>query len=166
MQRDLARRNMMKEIPTATAVIVNPTHYAVAIRYSMDASAGAESGREGQELPRGPAHPQTRSSKPGVPIVENPPLARALYASVDVGQEIPTPSLSRGGGDSGVHLQIDERQAAGLARLLAIRHELPPERVQWDSAGPFKDSDRIVALFQRRAQPLHDVFSLGGLNPK
>ena len=39
LQRDLARRNMMKEVPNATAVIVNPTHYAVAIRYEMESMA-------------------------------------------------------------------------------------------------------------------------------
>ena len=39
LQRDRARRQMMKEVPTATAVVVNPTHFAVAIRYEMDSMA-------------------------------------------------------------------------------------------------------------------------------
>ena len=64
LQRDLPRRKMMKEIPTATAVIVNPTHYAVAIRYSRGLERRAESGRQRQELP-GAAHPQEGDRAPG-----------------------------------------------------------------------------------------------------
>lgn len=88
LQRDLARRNMMKEIPTATAVIVNPTHYAVAIRYSMEGSAAPKVVAKGKNYLA--ARIRKRAIEAGVPIVENPPLARALYSSVDVGQEIPT----------------------------------------------------------------------------
>jgi len=87
IQRDLARRQMMKEIPTATAVIVNPTHYAVAIRYSL------ESGAAPRVVAKGKNYLAQRIRKKAlehqVPIVENPPLARALYESVEVGQEIP-----------------------------------------------------------------------------
>jgi flagellar biosynthetic protein FlhB len=87
MQRDMARRQMMKEVPTATAVIVNPTHYAVAIRYSM------ESGAAPKVVAKGKNYLALRIRQKAVdhlvPIVENPPLARALYKSVDVGQEIP-----------------------------------------------------------------------------
>ena len=102
LQRDLARRNMMKAIPTATAVIVNPTHYAVAIKYSMDGSAAPKVVAKGKNYVA--TRIRKRAIEAGVPIVENPPLARALYTSVDVGQEIPTHSVSRGGGNSRVHL--------------------------------------------------------------
>jgi len=88
LQRDLARRNMMKAIPTATAVIVNPTHYAVAIKYSMEGSAAPKVVAKGKNYVA--ARIRKRAIEAGVPIVENPPLARALYTSVDVGQEIPT----------------------------------------------------------------------------
>jgi len=88
LQRDLARRNMMKAIPTATAVIVNPTHYAVAIKYSMDGAAAPKVVAKGKNYVA--ARIRKRAIEAGVPIVENPPLARALYTSVDVGQEIPT----------------------------------------------------------------------------
>jgi len=88
LQRDLARRNMMKAIPTATAVIVNPTHYAVAIRYSMEGGAAPKVVAKGKNYVA--ARIRKRAIEAGVPIVENPPLARALYSSVDVGQEIPT----------------------------------------------------------------------------
>ena len=88
LQRDLARRNMMKAIPTATAVIVNPTHYAVAIKYSMEGSAAPKVVAKGKNYVA--ARIRKRAIEAGVPIVENAPLARALYSSVDVGQEIPT----------------------------------------------------------------------------
>ncbi len=88
LQRDLARRNMMKAIPTATAVIVNPTHYAVAIKYSMEGAAAPKVVAKGKNYVA--ARIRKRAIEAGVPIVENAPLARALYSSVDVGQEIPT----------------------------------------------------------------------------
>jgi len=88
LQRDAARRNMMKAIPTATAVIVNPTHYAVAIKYSMDGGAAPKVVAKGKNYVA--ARIRKRAIEAGVPIVENAPLARALYTSVDVGQEIPT----------------------------------------------------------------------------
>ncbi len=88
LQRDLARRNMMKAVPTATAVIVNPTHYAVAIKYSMEGAAAPKVVAKGKNYVA--ARIRKRAIEAGVPIVENAPLARALYTSVDVGQEIPT----------------------------------------------------------------------------
>ncbi|HEV1287635.1 MAG TPA: EscU/YscU/HrcU family type III secretion system export apparatus switch protein [Bryobacteraceae bacterium] len=88
LQRDAARRNMMKAIPTATAVIVNPTHYAVAIKYSMDGGVAPKVVAKGKNYVA--ARIRKRAIEAGVPIVENAPLARALYTSVDVGQEIPT----------------------------------------------------------------------------
>src|SRR5271165_5239248 len=88
LQRDAARRNMMKAVPTATAVIVNPTHYAVAIKYSMEGAAAPKVVAKGKNYVA--ARIRKRAIEAGVPIVENAPLARALYTSVDVGQEIPT----------------------------------------------------------------------------
>lgn len=92
IQRDAARRNMMKEVPTATAVIVNPTHYSVAIRYDMEAMAAPRVVAKGRNyLARRIREIATDHQ---VPIVENQPLAQALYKTADVGQEIP-PHLYR-----------------------------------------------------------------------
>lgn len=92
IQRDLARRNMMKEVPKATAVIVNPTHYSVAIRYEMESMAAP------RVLAKGKNYLARRirelALQHAVPIIENQPLAQALYKSADVGQEIP-PHLYR-----------------------------------------------------------------------
>jgi flagellar biosynthetic protein FlhB len=92
IQRDLARRNMLKEIPKATAVIVNPTHYSVAIRYEMESMAAP------LVLAKGKNYLALRIRQIAldhqIPIIENQPLAQALYKSADVGQEIP-PHLYR-----------------------------------------------------------------------
>jgi flagellar biosynthetic protein FlhB len=87
IQRDLARKQMMKEVSKATAVIVNPTHYAVAIRYTLESSAAPRVVAKGKNYLA--QRIRKRAVDAGVPIVENPPLARALYSSVEVGQEIP-----------------------------------------------------------------------------
>lgn len=93
IQRDMARRQMMKEVPKATAIIVNPTHYAVAIRYVVPSGPG-EPASAPKVIAKGKNYLAGRIRKLAmdhqVPIVENPPLARALYKSVDVGQEIPS----------------------------------------------------------------------------
>ena len=92
LQRDRARKQMMKDVPTATAVVVNPTHYAVAIRYHMDGMAAP------MVVAKGMNHLALRirqkATEHQVPIIENPPLAQSLYKSVEVGQEIP-PHLYR-----------------------------------------------------------------------
>jgi flagellar biosynthetic protein FlhB len=87
IQRDRLRHQMMKEVPKATAVIVNPTHYAVALRYSMDSMATPMVVAKGKNYLA--LRIRQRANDAQVPIIENPPLAQALYGSVDVGQEIP-----------------------------------------------------------------------------
>lgn len=87
LQRDMRRRNMMREVPTATAVIVNPTHFAVAIKYSTDSMAAPSVVAKGKNYLA--LRIRQRAIENQVPIIENPPLAQALYKSVDVGQEIP-----------------------------------------------------------------------------
>lgn len=87
MRRDLLRQKMLKEVPAASVVIVNPTHYAVAIRYDSVAMASPKVVAKGRNLIA--ARIKSLANENDVPIVENPPLARALYKSVDVGRDIP-----------------------------------------------------------------------------
>ena len=92
IQRDFARRTMMLEVPKATAVIVNPTHFSVAIRYDMDTMAAPRVVAKGKNYL---AHRiRAIATEHQIPIIENQPLAQALYKSADVGQEIP-PELYR-----------------------------------------------------------------------
>jgi flagellar biosynthetic protein FlhB len=87
LRRELLRRRMMQDVPTATAVIVNPTHYAVAIRYEMDGMASPLVVAKGKNYLA--LRIRQKAIDNGVPIVENPPLARGLYTAAEVGQEIP-----------------------------------------------------------------------------
>lgn len=97
IQRDLLRRKMMQEVPKATAVIVNPTHYAVAIRYQLSGTGDGQQ-QAPKVIAKGKNYLALRIRQKAldhqVPIVENPPLARSLYSSAEVGQEIP-PHLYR-----------------------------------------------------------------------
>jgi flagellar biosynthetic protein FlhB len=87
LQRGLLRRRMMSNVRKATAVVVNPTHYAVALRYqlgAMNAPVVVAKGKNYLAL-----RIRALAVEHEVPLVENPPLAQTLYASVEVGQEIP-----------------------------------------------------------------------------
>jgi flagellar biosynthetic protein FlhB len=87
LRRDQARKRMMKAVPTASAVIVNPTHFAVAIKYEPDSMAAPVVVAKGKNYLAQRIRKLAVENQ--VPLIENPPLARALYKSVDVGQEIP-----------------------------------------------------------------------------
>lgn len=81
-----ARRRMMSAIPGASVVITNPTHYAVALRYdhgAMQAPVVVAKGRDKVAL-----RIRELAAEHEVPVVESPPLARALYASVEIDQPI------------------------------------------------------------------------------
>jgi flagellar biosynthesis protein FlhB len=87
MRRDLLRRRMMQDVPSANAVIVNPTHFAIAIRYEPSSMASPKVVAKGRNLIA--ARIKAIALEHDVPVVENPPLARALYKAVEVGREIP-----------------------------------------------------------------------------
>lgn len=92
IQRDMRRRNMMKDIAKATAVIVNPTHYAVALQYEQGVMTAPKVIGKGKNYLA--ARIRQKAIQNQIPIIENPPLAQALYKSVEVGQDIP-PHLYR-----------------------------------------------------------------------
>jgi flagellar biosynthetic protein FlhB len=80
------RKRMIAEVPKASVVITNPTHYAVALRYEsgMQAPVCVAKGVDALAL-----RIRAVATDAGVPIVENPPLARALHATVEIEGEIP-----------------------------------------------------------------------------
>jgi flagellar biosynthetic protein FlhB len=87
MQREMARRRMMSEIPTADVVVTNPTHYAVALRYSAHGMRAPVVVAKGTHLLA--ARIREIAAEHKVPILEAPPLARALHKHTDLGQTIP-----------------------------------------------------------------------------
>jgi len=87
MQREVAQRCMMQEIPKADVVITNPTHYAVALRYDPERMAAPVVVAKGVELVAGQIRAVATANN--VPLYEAPPLARALYYSTEIEQEVP-----------------------------------------------------------------------------
>ncbi len=87
MRRDLLRRQMMKDVPKATAVVVNPTHFAIALRYEVETMSSPVVIAKGRNWLALKIREIAKEHE--IPIVENPPLARALYDALDVGRAIP-----------------------------------------------------------------------------
>ena len=86
-QRELARRRMMQEIPTASVVITNPTHYAVALRYEAARMKAPRVVAKGKDLVALEIRRLAREH--GVPVFESPALARAIFASTPLFREVP-----------------------------------------------------------------------------
>lgn len=86
-QREAARQRMIEEVPKSDVVITNPTHYAVAIRYDMEIDRAPKVVAKGQRLMALKIKEIAKQS--GVKIVEDPPLARTLYNSCEIDEEIP-----------------------------------------------------------------------------
>lgn len=87
LQREAARQRMMDEVPEADVVITNPTHFAVAIKYDMEFMEAPQVVAKGQNLIAQKIKQVTKEA--GIPVVENKPLAQALFQTVEVGQNIP-----------------------------------------------------------------------------
>ena len=82
-----ARRRMMSDVPKATVVITNPTHYAVALRYVAGETAAPEVLAKGVDAVA--LRIREVAALHQVPVVENPPLARALHAGCEIGAAVP-----------------------------------------------------------------------------
>lgn len=86
LRMERSRKRMMAAVPQATVVVTNPTHFAVALKYEdgMGAPLCLAKGTDAVALKM-----REIAKENEVPVVENPPLARALYATVDIDQEVP-----------------------------------------------------------------------------
>jgi flagellar biosynthetic protein FlhB len=87
LQRQMRKRRMLKDVARASVVITNPTEYAVALEYRPEEMAAPVVVAKGQRLLA--RRIKQEANWHGIPIIENPPLAQALYRSVEVGQAIP-----------------------------------------------------------------------------
>ena len=87
MQQQLARRRMMHKVPAADVVIVNPTHFAVALKYDPQKMRAPRVLAKGQDLVA--LNIRRIAEEHRVPVFESPKLARALYRSTDLNREIP-----------------------------------------------------------------------------
>ena len=87
LQREMARKRMMQDVPKADVIVTNPTHIAVALKYDAEKMAAPRVVAKGADLVAQRIKEVAR--KNGIPLVENVPLARALHKSVKVGGSIP-----------------------------------------------------------------------------
>ncbi len=85
--REIMRRTMLKSVPKADVVITNPTHYAVALEYARALMTAPTVTAKGADLIA--ARIREIAAENGVPIIENKPLAQALYREVEIGDVIP-----------------------------------------------------------------------------
>ncbi len=88
LQQQAATRRMMNDVPTADVVVTNPTHFAVALKYDEHRPGAPRVVAKGREAVA--ARIREIAEEHGVPLFSAPPLARALFRSTDVGQEIPS----------------------------------------------------------------------------
>ena len=86
-QREIAMQRMMGDVPKADVIITNPTHYAVALQYDTEGSGAPVMLAKGADLVAMQIRNVAQAND--VPIMEIPPLSRAIYYSVEIGQEIP-----------------------------------------------------------------------------
>lgn len=84
--RELSRRNIAKEVSTASVIITNPTHIAIAIRYRAEEGAPVVAAKGYDEVA---LYIRKLATEAGIPIMENKPLARTLAEKVKVGRVIP-----------------------------------------------------------------------------
>jgi flagellar biosynthetic protein FlhB len=107
-QMAAARARMMADVPDADVVVTNPTHYAVALVYDGTKPA-PEVLAKGQDLVA--AQIRKVAAENGVPVISDPPLARALHANVEVGRQVP------------------EELFAAVAQLLAFVYRVAKRKV-------------------------------------
>lgn len=86
VQREMTKKRMLAAVPSATVVVTNPTHFAVALRYERGLAAPEVVAKGADALA---LKIRSIAREHGVPIVENPPLARAIHQQVEVGECIP-----------------------------------------------------------------------------
>lgn len=89
IQRELAGRRMMQEVPKATVVVTNPTHVAVALRYDREEQPSRAPVVVAKGLDQIAQRIKEVAREAGVPLFEDVPLARALHARTEIGDEVP-----------------------------------------------------------------------------
>lgn len=87
LQREMAKRRMMQDVPTADVVVTNPTHYAVALKYADGAKGAPKVVAKGTDAVAAKIREMAKEHR--VAILEAPALARALHKHTDIGEEIP-----------------------------------------------------------------------------
>ncbi len=125
VQQQLARSRMMDAVPDADVVITNPTHFAVALKYDQATMRAPLLVAKGSDLVAQRIRELARESQ--VTLVEAPPLARALWASTDIGREIPAPLYLAVAQVLGFVIQLRAAQRRGRRPPRPPRPDVPDD---------------------------------------
>lgn len=123
-QRALARGRMLQDVPKADVIVTNPTHFAVALRYDEKKMRAPIVVAKGTELVA--LKIREIAAENNIPIVEAPPLARALYKSVDLGREVPAALYVTVAQVLTYVYQLRAARESGMAPPPAPHFEQPP----------------------------------------
>ena len=130
-QREAARKRMMAEVPKADVVVTNPTHFAVALKYDAGKMGAPKVVAKGMNLVAQKIRELADEHK--VPLLEAPPLARALYRHADIGDQIPATLYTAVAEVMAYVYQLDQYAAGALGLqapppplAIAVPAELDP----------------------------------------
>jgi flagellar biosynthetic protein FlhB len=138
-QRAMSRRRMMSSIPTADVIVTNPTHFAVALRYSDSAGGAPRVVAKGADVLAAKIREIGRDNK--IPLLEAPALARALHQNSEIGDEIPEALYSAVAEVLAYIYQLKAFTSSGGDMPTAPTHiEVPPEL---DPQNPAFNSEKI-----------------------
>lgn len=132
VQQAQARRRMMEDLPRADVVVVNPTHFAVALRYDEGRTGAPRVIAKGVDVLAQQIRLVAGSHR--IPLVEAPPLARALYATTELGREIPAALYVAVAQVLAYVYQLKQAAAQGGTPPAAPSPEVDP-----DLMGPYRD---------------------------
>lgn len=110
-QREMARKRMMAEVPKADVVVTNPTHFAVALKYDRDRMGAPQVVAKGMSLVAQKIRELAETNS--VPVVEAPPLARALYRHTEIGEQVPAALYTAVAEILAYVYQLNQHQAIG-----------------------------------------------------
>ena len=134
LQQQLATRRMMEDLPTADVVITNPTHFAVALKYDDELMGAPKVIAKGKDLVANRI--RELATEHGVPLFSAPPLARVLFRTTDIGEEIPARLYTAVAQVLAYILQLNETLRPGQRRagisspISVVRNSTPDNRLR------------------------------------
>ena len=130
MQREISQRQMMKDVPEADVVITNPSHFSVALQY--DAEVGGAPRLIAKGVDEMALHIRTIAKEHGIEIVQSPALARSLYYTGEVGDDIPEELFAAVAQVLAFIFQLNEHRKGRAKKPIPIAKNLPiPEEFKY-----------------------------------
>jgi flagellar biosynthesis protein FlhB len=161
LQRQMRQRKMRADVSHASVVITNPTHYAVALSFDFETMDAPKVLAKGRDLLAEAIKNEARWA--GVPVVENPPLARSLYRHVEAGQSIPHDLYAAVAGilaflyrkqvEEKIQREQAKQQDAERQREPAEQKAAGLERQSGERKSPSRNARGTLADYRARVEP-------------